>query len=291
MHARELVELAALVATHAEALVKGPDPIPDGRIEEYWVASRTRFDRWARALKRLGSNQSGASSQKPGIPLMRSVLEEIVTGEVLTRVWAAAMAAYDHHRDVDMMAPVARSVFLSQLEARNRVLAAMVCSPNIGVELAVKVNRLRRRVERWTDVLIGAMAELQGTEKFAFDPDRARDFGEDLRYQQSQEGGRQAWPLTLASLIASFGQGLDKVSPNPDLNVKIAASILACFPPGMFDSTGVFRSAWLLRVACIAQDTQGMIEELLSVESQPRAERQTRAGRFGISDQRRRFRS
>jgi hypothetical protein len=287
MHVRELVELAALVATHAKALVEGPDSIPDGCIEEYWVASKTRLDRWARALKRLG--QGALSPQRAKIPLMRGVLEEIVTGDVLTRVWAAAMAAYDRHRELDLMAPVARSVFLSQMEARNRVLAAMVCSPSIDVELAVKINRLRRRVERWTDVLIGAMAELKGTEKFAVDLTRARDFGQDLRYQQSQKGGRQAWPLTLASLVASFGQGLDPISPNPDLNAKIAASIVACFPPGMFDSTGIFRSAWLLRVTRITQDTQGMIEELLSVDSHSQAENGVPADRFRISGRQRRF--
>ena len=70
----------------------------------------------------------------------------------------------------------------------------------------------------------------------------------------------------LSSLRAAFRQGLTAESPNGDLNARIAAAILSCFPPELFDSTGQFRSLWLLRLANATADAQGMIAELLSPE-------------------------
>jgi hypothetical protein len=53
----------------------------------------------------------------------------------------------------------------------------------------------------------------------------------------------------LASVRASFREGLCPVSPNADLNARIASSILACFQGELFDSTGLLRSLWLTRLA------------------------------------------
>ena len=100
-------------------------------------------------------------------------------------------------------------------------------------------------------------------------PHRARDFARDLRCQSRQPGGRHAWPLVLSSLRASFRQGLAAASPNADLNGRIATAILSCFPAELFDSTGQFRSLWLLRLSNATSDAQGMIAELLSPEPAP----------------------
>ena len=128
------------------------------------------------------------------------------------------------------------------------------------------MDRLRRRAERWTDLLVGHLAGMHGTSEFAFDPRRARDFAEDWQYRRGFQGSRHAWPLVLASLRAAFQPVLSPESPNPELNARIAASILACFPPELFDSTGLLRSLWLMRLTNIAEDTQGMIEELFKLE-------------------------
>ena len=59
---------------------------------------------------------------------------------------------------------------------------------------------------------------------------------------------------------------LSPESPNAELNARIAASILACFPAELFDSTGLLRSLWLMRLTNVAEDTQGMIDELFKSE-------------------------
>ena len=72
--------------------------------------------------------------------------------------------------------------------------------------------------------------------------------------------------MLLASLRKAFQRDLGPVSPNADLNAGIAAGILSCFPSELFDSTGLFRSLWLMRMTSAAEDAVCMIEELLAPE-------------------------
>jgi len=299
MHARDLVELAAIVAAHGPVLVRGSQHLSGTSLEQYWTASKCRLDRWGRSLKGFVSCAADASPPARGYlaarvprrqaqwPLVRGVLEEILTGEVLTRVWTAVLCAHDRQHGGEDAEAVARSVLIGHLEARHRVLTLLARSAVIEAEGAVKLNHLRRRTERWTDLLIGYLVGLEDVSQFAVDPQRARDFAEDLRYRSSLQGGRHAWPLVLASLRAAFGEGLCAVSPNADLNTEIASSILACFQPELFDSTGLLRSLWLTRLANVTDDAQGLVEELLALDVPKTGEGPLAVGR---EDRLRRFR-
>ncbi len=272
MHARELVELAAIVSAHGPVLVRGRGQVSECGVEQYWVASKCRLDRWHRALKLLDGKSRARSSvqahaqrpDKPSFP--NALLEEILTGEVLARVWAAVLSAYDRRRGTHDAEPIVRSVLIGQLEARHRVLTLLVRASNVDTAWAMRLNGVRRRCERWTDLLIGYLTGLEDVADFAIEPDRARDFAEDLQYRSNLAGGRQAWPLVLSSLRAAFRQGLTDESPNADLNAQIATSILACFPAEMFDSTGMFRSLWLMRLTNMVGDTQGMLDSLTALD-------------------------
>jgi len=287
MHARELVDLAALLSAHGPVFIRSGLPIPERSIEDYWVASKSRLDRWGRSLKQITDQafQQGSLSTVAQATLVRGVVEEVLTGEVLTRVWAAVACAHDRKLGADVAEPIARGVLLGHLEARHRILTLLLQGSAVSSELAVKLNRLRRHTERWTDMFVGYLTGLEDVAEFAVDPERARDFAEDLRYQSKMPGGRHAWPLIQASLRAAFDKGLTATSPNGDLNSRIAQSILACFQPELFDGTGRFRTLWLDRLTNTADDAQGMLEELTAAyESPERAQPvvgATRLRRFG----------
>lgn len=267
MHARELIELAAIVATQGPLLIRSGQHLSESGIEQYWAASKCRLDRWSRALKSFTqrAGTGGPLRREARWLAVEGVFEEILTGEVLTRVWAAVVCAYDRARGEQNAEPVARSVLIGHLEARHRVLTLLVSEPSIAAEQAVKLNHLRRRCERWTDMLVGYLASLDDVSEFAIDPERAKDFADDMRHQMKQRGGRHAWPLVQASLRAAFQQPLAPESPNADLNAQIATAVLACFPAEIFDSVGSLRSLWLWRISNTARDAQGMLDELLDV--------------------------
>jgi hypothetical protein len=267
MHARELVELSAIVSAHGPVLVRGVERLSASGMEEYWTASKIRLDRWGFCLREFLAKANDAKWIKAQWPHICGVLEEIITGEMLTRVWTAVVCAHDRQHGADDAEPIALSVLSGHLEARHRVLTLLVGGPGMGAEDAMKLNHLRRRTERWTDMLVGYLAGLHDSCRFAVDPRRATDFSQDLHYQCQHPGGRHAWPLVLASLRAAFQQGMTQQSPNADLNGRIASSILSCFQPELFDSTGLFCSMWLMRLVNSANDAQGMLDELLCTEN------------------------
>jgi hypothetical protein len=267
MHTRELVELAAIVSAHGPVLVRDTKRFSSTGIEQYWTASKCRLDRWNRSLKSFSEEGDDRRQRAARWPFVRGVIEEILTGEALTRVWTAVLCAHDQRNGTDDVEPIARSVYIGHMAARHRVLTLLVRGPGIRAEQAVKLNHLRRKTERWTDMLIGYLTTLGDVEQFAFEKQRALDFAEDLHYKSGLKGGRQAWPLLLASLHAAFQRGLCETSPNADMNGRIGESILSCFQPELFDSTGLFRSLWLSRLSSATRDVQGMIDELVGMDS------------------------
>jgi hypothetical protein len=267
MHARELIELAAMISAHGPVLVRSEHEIPSGGIERYWTTSKVRLDRWTRSLKEFTRQaEADARQRERNWPETRGVLEEILTGEILTRVWAAVLCAYDRSRGTDDAEPVARSVMIGHSEARHRVLTLLSHVTGMDAHSAVKLNRLRRHTERWTDLLVGRLADIQDVAEFAVDPKRASDFAEDAPSRHGFEASQLTWPLLLVSLRKAFQRELGAISPNADLNAGIAASVLSCFPSEPIDASGLCRALWLMRITSVAEDAARMIEGLLAVE-------------------------
>jgi hypothetical protein len=195
-------------------------------------------------------------------------LEEIFTGDVLTRVWTAVSIAYDQHHRVEAAEAIARSVFLGQIESTNRAMSLLLKGTGGAVDPSrvTALNGLRRRCERWTDMLVGYLLDTADVSELAPHPERAKEFGHDLRHEMATGNGATAWPLTLAALRAAFQRPRFGDSPNADLNGDIAAAVLSCFPAGLFDQTGLIPSLWLVRLANAAEDTAGMIDQLIDSE-------------------------
>jgi len=264
-------------------LIRSAPLLSNHGVQQYWTASKCRLDRWARNLKSFAADASqlDATAVRVQWPFVRGVLEEILTGEVLTRVWTAVLCLYERHHGGNELESLARSIMIGHMEARHRVLMLLVHGPGVDAEGALKLNHLRRRTERWTDLLVGHLARYGDVAEFAIDVDRAVEFSRDLEFQTDQEGGRHAWPLLQASLRAAFQRGLAPVSPNEDLNAKIASAILSCFPSDLFDSIGLFRSLWLHRMSNVTSDVEGMIETLVGAGPMGSFGAEERSSRFG----------
>jgi len=291
MHASELAQLAALVATQGAALIRGAGRLSDASLQQYWTASKCRLDRWSRLLKANAGILHGAAPPQRDMQwqAVRPALEEILTSEMLTRVWTAVACAHDRRRGTNENEPIVRSVLIGHLEARNRALTMMVLGQGIGAQEAVELNRLRRRAEGWTDMLIGYVSLEDDAAEMAFDRNRALEFADDLRFEQQTGSGRYAWPLMLSSLRAAFQKRIAVLAPNPDLNREIASGVLACFGPELFDSTGLLKSLWEIRLSNTTYDAQGMLDELLSLESVASTSPLAAGRRDMLGDRTRRF--
>lgn len=276
MHSRELVELAALASAHGPAMIRSRSPhLAIEGLGQYWAASKCRLDRWSRTLKAalLPESVSTRDLAQDGGSVPRGhlagVLEEILASEVLSRVWAALLTAYDQQHGCEENSPVACNVLAGHAEARHRALTLLVRGPGVSSHDAVSLNRLRRRAERWTDLLIGHLAVEHDVCELSANPSVAREFADDLRHHRGWSPDNQAWPLAMASLRSAFRQGISTRSPNGDLNRRIAAGVLACLPPDLFDSTGLLQSLWMARISHAADDAQCLIAELFAAEAAP----------------------
>lgn len=289
MHAQQLMELAAELATQCTAFLHGSSELKNCGIEQYWVASRCRLDRWSTMLRRYtdliqirGANDATALWQ-----LVRPTLEEILVSEVLARIWTAIVAADDKRRGTRELEPVARSILVGHAEARHRTLKLMINGQGFGVEQAVTLNRLRRRCERWNDTLLAAVGKEAEVEEFAFDARHVREATADLRDACRRGKGRLAWQVVLASLRVSFHRGSPVPAANPDLNERIAMGIMSCLAADAFDGRGVLKSSWLMRISSITAETQTMIDNLFSDELDSSSHEPSKSG--VASDQSRRF--
>jgi hypothetical protein len=261
----DFVELAGLVTAHAPVLIASGGRLSGAALEQYWASSKCRLDRWSRALRQFhGAAEAPQAIASLTWAAVRGELEEIITGEILTRLWSAVLTNHDRLHGTCEAEPIARSVLLGHLEARHRTLALLVSGLGIATEDAVAMNRLRHRAERWTDLLLAHLMPEFQVHDFAFDVDRLEQFASDLDTHRGRPLARHGWALTMAALKSAFRDLAD--SPNTDLNARIAASILSSFPPEMFDGRGLVRSLWLVRMTNNTNDVQGMVEELLRPE-------------------------
>jgi hypothetical protein len=267
MNSREMLELAALASCHGPLLLEPPTEISQAMLEQYWSASKCRLDRWGRTLKNATHSAKGPRA-RAALPstYLYSVIEEILASEVLTRVWTAVLAGHDRLLGRQETECIATSVLSGHLEARHRALKLLVEGPGISAHEAVQLNRVRRRAECWSDLLVGHIAAVAPVADFAVQPERAREFAAD-RNQERHVPADVSWKLLTAALRAAFRQGITSFAPNADTNVLIAGSILACFPSERFDSTGLLASARMLRLQRATADIELRIEELFAEDA------------------------
>src|SRR5262245_38142440 len=93
MNSRDLIDLAVFVATYGPTLIRQRWKLPPQSLAEYWAVSQCRLDQWQQLLQRLSA--SPGSGKGADAQTMRGLCEEILTAEMLTRVWCCVLTACD----------------------------------------------------------------------------------------------------------------------------------------------------------------------------------------------------
>ena len=177
------------------------------------------------------------------------------------------VAILDEKSGQSAASSLSMSVLMGHQEARCRALQWLLTGPLADSPHADAVNLVRRRCERWTDLLIANMSHLGSVADFAFDVARTSEFTRDFADERKRGVYPAAWAATITSLRSALRVGLARESFSRDANRQISSAILACLGPDLFTTTGMLRSAWLTRIQRITSDTEGMLSELLSIEA------------------------
>ncbi len=265
MHCLNLADLAAVLAHHGPSILYRRQQVPTDAVTRYWAACRQRFDLWHHAFGRYHeiAQQGNASHRRTWWETHHALLEEILVSEMLTRVYAAVGAGLDNDAETAEIAPVVHSVHLSQLEARNRVLHLMVYGRGNSIDEAVRLNRLRREVDRWTDVLIGHLASAEPRAlDYAICRRRAAAHASEAKHQPGGNLGDTIRWLSAATMRDALMRRLHGTSALPEANRKVAETVMLCLRPDLFDSVGLLKSLWLHRLEAGADQTDRVLSQL-----------------------------
>ncbi len=269
MHSVLIADIAALVSQHGPAILYRRDTIPPEAVTQYWASSRTRFELWHQTISRYrDAEQSGNS-----MTLKRwwrdhiVVLEEVFVSEILTRVLAALAAGLDDASESDEISPVTHAVYLTHLEARNRVQQMMLFGRGNSVQDAVRLNRLRQGVERWTDAMIGRMTvQNPSTVRYAICQQRATEYAQESRtYGHGPARDTASW-LMNAAMHDMLRRRTSALAALPEANRNVVQSVLLMLRPDLFDSVGTLKSLWLHRLQIDTDRTDRVLDELSGID-------------------------
>jgi hypothetical protein len=259
MHARILVELAARLVLESS----DPPGTTETSVElakQYWTASKCRLESWQRALRIFKDDLKESDPWHDPWPATEVVVQEILLSELLTRVWSAVLIQRDRSAHSNELTGVAQSVFISHMEVSSQAIRLLLAQAAARERAVERLNALRRRIERWTDLLLGCLPDPDVSARFAHDRQRMKEFFADRR-QQSWDALRQANQILLASLIADLKKNTNRLSANPELNRQIAAGVMTLLPAERFDSIGLPKSPSQLWIEQTLDESDIYLEE------------------------------
>ena len=247
---RQLAETAAIASSRANLIIESSSGISDAKLQDYWTNCRGRSTQWFRQLDTFASQLNSEPSERhPAIwRELEPLLNEVFVSEILTRVWAAVLTASDRRREKKLAGPIARHTVSSHIEARHRAMTLMVNGPQISLAELARVDRVRRKAERWTDLLLGHLIVNYGGEELAFEPDRAIDFAESQVREIVRATDEPVWEFVQVGIRLAFNGLASCDAPSESWNRGILRSILGSFPMDLFDEYGLAKSTMRTRI-------------------------------------------
>ena len=247
---RQIAETAAFASARSAFLIESTAAIPDRHLHDYWKCCRGRTMDWLRSLDRVISEAS-VTPPESHIQLWASaepIIAEVFVTEILTRVWATILTAADSHRKEAIGGPIAIHTLKGHTEARNRSLTLMANTLQIPVAKMSQVDRLRRKSERWSDLLIGHLVMNYQLDEFAFESNRSVEFGQSQMREIIAATDEPVWEFVLAGVRLAFSSVDTLAAPSDVWNRGVVRSVLGSFPADSFDGTGTFKSVRRVRI-------------------------------------------
>ena|GEM_PF-889975 len=245
----QLIEFAGIISADSPNLIEAEIAVSGESLRRYEHWSQMRVDDWRSTLDDLPREIANAPAElrtdiwKDAEP----VLVDVLAAGLVARVWGSILTACDRTRRDRAAEKVARQVLAGQLEVQQRVLRLMVDGPYLTLERVVGLDRTRRRIERWTDLLAGHVIRRHGLADFAFEIDRALDFGEE---QLGNTGSRwdSIWDLYFVCLRSKFPDVSLPDGLQAEWRDEVFRSILSSLPGELFIDDGRLKSVRLQRL-------------------------------------------
>jgi len=273
MHAANLASLASTLTGYASALVALSVPVRPHALELYWLTCRFRHERWSEQLAahRHAIQSRGVSHRSRSWHEIVPVIQEVLLSEPLARCVAYLAQVLDEQGIDTSFAPLARNSLSIQVEARHRCLHLIVFGQGLSVETAVKLNRLRRTVEFYTDELLSCMPPLENLDDFCFDSVAVRD----SQAKWGRAGHAANQPAMLLMNLLSEGlrravtADVDERVANTRMNIKLSQAVLGLLPESLFDPFGYPKAPRWLTYRRESLESTGQVNDVTAPLAYP----------------------
>ena len=233
---KSLVEVAWLTARVGRQIIAGrAEPSPDA-LRAFWQSTRVLQQHWTEQL------DDWSPATDPELLQLEEITAQFLTTELMSRVWATVLAGLDRQTGKNDLTRIARNVVNGLRQLRHRVLSQLLTASAAWEGRAAEIDRLRRRCDRWTDLLVGHVAGIEGTFDFALNPERARDFAEEYAEEASVSRSAMNRLVSTGLRLAFVGQ-LPEVHLNHPAFDRMTQSVLGSFPQTAFQCDGMLPPA------------------------------------------------
>jgi hypothetical protein len=230
---RTLAELSLLICRVGRRNANDFTVPQPASLQLFWQSCRSLDQRWTQALDQW------VYVSDPGLERLSQLASRVFACDMLVRVWGTALSSTITRGSGDDATRLARNASNGLNRIRNAVLWQLMRVPQPQFRYAREIDRLHRRCERWIDVLIGSMAG--PTHQFAYDAERARDFGEETILYRST-GLNPAEHFVSVGLRMNFIRYLSTATFDEPEMIDVVRSILPNLPASSLRRDGTFLS-------------------------------------------------
>lgn len=232
-----IAELALLGSVLGREPGAGQRSVTGPALRQFWSANRALQHRWMSELSAVSTDSLTETEGFERIAL------ELFLVEMLTRIWATNWTIADRtqgHRDIER---ILGNSIRGLDRVRREVLLLMVKNwRGSGTEMISRLDRFRRRSERWTDLLISGPAAAYGVWEFAVEVERAQDFG--LESWSSAAGmSNPASLLVSAGLRVMFGTPWPLGCCRRKCFSEMLSAVILSLPPEALHDDGTLKPA------------------------------------------------
>lgn len=246
----QIIELTAHLAEHSPNLVEGAATLPRRALECYRRASQRQAASWSNALHRLPRSIARIAEGEPQLAwdLSEPLFVDILAGGMTARVWGTVLAAWARAQRSTLAERIAREALAGQLRAHEQVLRLMLDGPWLTLERALALDGVRRKIERWSDLFVGHLVRRYALADFAFDLERALDFGQEQLEESWGPRRERIWDLYFLCLRSTFPECRLAGGIHARRREELWAIMLSCLPREQFLDDGTLQSVRLRRL-------------------------------------------
>lgn len=229
---KSLAEVAWLLARVGRRMIEDEAEPSSVALQTFWQSTRQ--------LQRLWDETAEGELDSPaGRTRFEEAATQLFATELLVRVWSTILGSIDRRTGRQDLTRIAANSVNGLLQIRHRLLSHLL-NQNVAAAWAADLDRVRRRCDRWTDLLIGNLCGQSEFFQFAFDPDRARDFA--VESLESDSGSHPVELLVGAGVQLSLLGQLPETPLGSTAFERLIQSILGSVPEQAFHRDGSLRS-------------------------------------------------